>query len=171
MEIRFLTPGDSDAYWRVRLEALERSPEAFSSSVEEHRALGMDEVRRRLGDGDLFVAGAVEEGRIVGTAGFYRDKGPKLRHKGRVWGVYVSEDRRGLGLGRQMLQKVLERASALAGLEQVLLSVATTQTAAIRLYRSLGFESFGCEPRALKVGDRTIDEEYMIFRINRPDSL
>jgi len=55
----------------------------------------------------------------------------------------------------------------LNGSEQVLLSVATTQTAAARLYRSLGFESFGCEPKALKIGDRFVDEEYMVLRLRQ----
>jgi len=31
----------------------------------------------------------------------------------------------------------------------------------VSLYRSLGFELFGREPHALKVGGRFIDEEYM----------
>jgi hypothetical protein len=54
---------------------------------------------------------------------------------------------------------LLERA-ALIGAEQIGLSDTTTQTAAIELYRSLGFESWGCEPKALKIGDRYMDEEY-----------
>ena len=43
-------------------------------------------------------------------------------------------------------------------------SLAATQQAAMRFYRSLGFESFGREPRALKIGERYVDEEYMILR-------
>ena len=41
--------------------------------------------------------------------------------------------------------------------------VATTQTAAIALYQSLGFRSFGCEYRALKIGERYVDEEQMVL--------
>ncbi|SPF54860.1 hypothetical protein SBA4_6720015 [Candidatus Sulfopaludibacter sp. SbA4] len=49
MEIRILTPDDAPAYRALRLEALEREPEAFSSSPEDHRRLSLDEVRARLG--------------------------------------------------------------------------------------------------------------------------
>ena len=67
------------------------------------------------------------------------------------------------------MQTLLERGSAIEGVEQVLLSVAATQTSAIHLYRSLAFESFGTEPRALRIGDRYIDEEHMVLRLmNRP---
>ena len=49
MDIRFLTANDASEWWRLRLEALEGDPEAFSSSVEEHHALSQEDVRRRLG--------------------------------------------------------------------------------------------------------------------------
>ena len=169
MEIRFLTPDDADAYWKLRLEALQGDPEAFSSSAEEHQSLSLHEIRARLGssEGDSFVAGAFDDGCLVGIAGFYREKGPKTRHKGRVWGVYVTPERRGAGLGRRIMRMVLERGAAIDGVEQILLSVTTTQTAASVLYRALGFQSFGREPRALKVRDRFIDEEYMVLRLNK----
>jgi RimJ/RimL family protein N-acetyltransferase len=65
-----------------------------------------------------------------------------------------------------MLQMLLDRAATMEGLEQIMLSVATTQLAAASLYRSLGFESFGCERRALKIGERYVDEEHMVLFIN-----
>jgi ribosomal protein S18 acetylase RimI-like enzyme len=167
MEIRFLTAHDASEYWNLRLEALEGDPEAFSASAQEHRSLSLEEVVRRLGSdgGEMFVVGALYDGRLSGTAGFYREKGLKTRHKGRIWGLYVTPRLRGAGIGKKMLQRVLERAAEMEGLEQVLLSVAATQTAAFRLYCSLGFEVFGCEPRALRIGDRFIDEQYLILRL------
>ena len=51
------------------------------------------------------------------------------------------------------------------GVEQIILAVAAPQAAAVALYRSLGFVSFGREPRALKIGDSYVDEEYMILRL------
>src|SRR5579864_7550178 len=47
MELRFLTADDADAYWGIRLEALEREADAFGSSVEEHRGLSMEEIAAR----------------------------------------------------------------------------------------------------------------------------
>lgn len=59
-KIRFLIADDASENWRLRLEALENDPEAFSASEEEHRSLSLEEVRRRLGSqgGDQFVVGA-----------------------------------------------------------------------------------------------------------------
>ena len=166
MEIRFLKAEDAVEWSRLRAEALERDPEAFSSSLEEHTRLSLDEVKNRLSStADSFVAGAFEDGRLVGIAGFHREIGAKVRHKGRVWGVYVTASKRGKGLGRDLMRAILERAAKIKGLEQILLSVTATQAPALGLYQYLGFETFGREPRALKVGDRVIDENYLVLRI------
>jgi len=167
MEIRFLTADDAAEYWRLRLEMLETEPQAFSSSAQDHASLSLDELRKRIAvpDGDQFIVGAFEGTRLFGAAGFHREKGLKTRHKGRVWGVYVSPEKRGAGVARSMLETLLQRASAISGLEQLLLSVAASQTSAFRLYQSLGFESWGCEPRGLCIGDQYIDEHYMILRL------
>jgi ribosomal protein S18 acetylase RimI-like enzyme len=167
MEIRYLTADDAAEWLRLRLEALQGDPEAFSASFEEYESLSLQEVRKRLGleVQDAFVVGAFEDGRLQGCSGFYRDKGLKTRHKGHIWGVYVTPERRGTGVGKKMLQMLLARGAAMDGIQQILLSVAATQVAALRLYRSVGFTSFGCEPRALKIGERFIDEEYMVLRL------
>jgi ribosomal protein S18 acetylase RimI-like enzyme len=166
MEIRFLTADGAAEWSRLRLEALERDPAAFSSSIEEHQALPIEAVKQRLSaNPHSFVAGSFEAGRLFGMAGFRRGTGPKTRHKGRVWGVYVTRSKRGQGLARGIMKALLERAAAIAGLEQVLLSVTSTQTAALALYRSLGFDSFGTEPRALNISGEFIDEHYLVLRL------
>jgi len=170
MEIRFLNPDDASDWLRLRLEALQGDPEAFSASWEEYAELDLEEVKKRLGfeREDTFVAGAFDDGLLVGVAGFYREQGLKSRHKGHVWGVYVTPSHRGKGLARQIMQVLIDRAAKIRGVEQVLLSVTTAQKNAGRLYRSLSFEAFGCEPRALKIGERYIDEEYMMLRLAQP---
>jgi ribosomal protein S18 acetylase RimI-like enzyme len=169
MQIRPLTADDAAEWSRLRLEALEREPEAFSSSPEEHRALTTNDIKSRLGgaDGDSFVMGAFENSALIGMVGFHRELGPKSRHKGRIWGVYVTSERRGNGIARKLLQAVMERAIRIDGLDQILVSFTCTQTAAAALYRSSGFESFGHEPRALKVGGRFIDEEHLSLSVKR----
>ena len=169
VEIRALTADDVEAYWQCRLEALERDPEAFSSSVEDHLKLSRDEIRRRLtaDPANNFVLGVVVNGKLMGTAGFVRETQPKMRHKGRVWGVYLNAELRGQGIGRRLMQVLLERAAKIDGVERILISVATAQAAAVALYRSLGFITWGKESGALKVGERYIDEEYMILPLPR----
>jgi ribosomal protein S18 acetylase RimI-like enzyme len=165
VEIRLLTADDAEVWSKLRLEALERDPEAFSSSVEEHRKLRVGDVRQRLTlePESRFVMGGFVDGELVGVAGFYRDTGPKTRHKGHIWGVYVTAALRGRGIGRRLMDALLERAAKILGLEQIHLAVTATQAAAAGMYESLGFEVFAREAKALKVGEQYIDEEFLVL--------
>jgi len=162
--IRRLTEHHADAFFRLRLEGLDSEPEAFTESAEEFRQAGREHAARNLAksDNNNFVMGAFVGSELAGLAGFYRHKHAKTAHNGTIWGVYVSKEHRKKGLGRALLAEILHQAESSSGIEQIFLRVGSTNSAAKRLYQSIGFQTCGSEPRVLKIRGKYVDEETMV---------
>ncbi len=167
-QTRLLSGADAPAFQALRLEALARHPAAFAAAPDEEAGRSLDEVALRLDRGAVF--GAFVDGRLAGSAGFAQPERAKKRHKGVLWGVYVQAAERHQGLGRGLVEQVIGHAQS--RVEQLHATVSTTNLAARQLYRQLGFQIYGLEPRGLKVGEQYHDQELLVlpFRGDRPPS-
>jgi GNAT superfamily N-acetyltransferase len=164
--VRRLNPGDAEALVILRMEALETDPLAFAASPEDDRGLSIDFVRDVLDEEEgQAVFGAFDGGRLVGMVGVYREAKLKRRQIAPVWGVYVSPAARGKGLGRAMMEAVIEQARGWEGVEMVQLGAAVSPPAAMRLYELVGFRTWGVEKRALKWEGNYGDEAHMVLEL------
>ena len=167
MEFRRLTESDADAFRTLRLHGLKESPQAFSADFEVSSALPLEHFAASLRNTvDRFVIGAFEQQQLVGVGGFYRDDGPKLRHKGTIWGVYVMPGHRG-GLGRRLIEEIMAQAITVPDIHQLNITVTAANDRARQLYLSLGFKTWGIEPRALWIGGSFYDDEHMVLLLPR----
>lgn len=177
MQIHLLSVDDAEAFWHLRREALRNDPASFADSAQEHLKTTVETAKGLLGKShpaSNFVVGMFEGGKLVATAGFYQYTHIKERHKGHIWGVYVRPESRGKGIARALMQEIIRRAKGIEGLEQILL-VASAHLPARRLYEALGFESYGVEPRSLKLftekttektGIEYVDDVLMVLFLN-----
>jgi ribosomal protein S18 acetylase RimI-like enzyme len=157
-QIRLLAPADASRYRDIRLEGLKQDPAAFSSSFEREAAMPLSWFEERIVKGNIFGAFAADE--LVAVAGYWPQEGAKVQHKAGLWGMYVRPAARNSGLGRRLLEAVVNHASG--RVEQLLLSVVSENEAAHRLYQELGFSEYGREMKALKLGERYLDEILMV---------
>jgi ribosomal protein S18 acetylase RimI-like enzyme len=161
--IRPLSRADAAAFRTLRTEALHLEPGAFGTSVAEWDSLTEDEILQRLPDNPPSATfGAFDGASLVGIAGLMAWPAVKQRHKGLIWGVYITPAQRGRGLAAALVDRIIADARASGRLEILQLVVTVGNTAARALYLSRGFVPYGLERRALKLGpDDYRDEELM----------
>ena len=123
--VRALRPADLPALVRMEVELFEAaawSPESLASEIG--------------GTGRWYV-GVVVDGELVGYGGLWFDG-----FDAQVMTIGTDARFQGRGLGRRMLENLLDRASTL-GAAVVLLEVRVDNDPAIHLYESAGFEKLG----------------------------
>jgi ribosomal protein S18 acetylase RimI-like enzyme len=157
IQIRRLVPADATLYRDIRLEGLRRSPEAFGSTFEAEDARPLAFFSERLGGSAAF--GAFHGSELVGIAGLLIREGQKEAHKGLLVGRYVRPSARNAGVGRRLVETIIEFARQ--RVELIRLSVVRDNEQARRLYERLGFLEYGLELRALKQDGRYYDEVLM----------
>lgn len=159
--VRPLAAEDAAAFRALRLLGLEESPEAFGSSHAAEKDRSVESFAQSIANGH--VTGGFLQDRLVGVAGFYAMAQEKAAHRGVLWGVYVHPQARGQGVATAVLTAAIDHART--RVLQLHLSVTTTGQA-VRLYQRLGFVIYGTEPRALRIGDRYLDEHLMVLQLD-----
>jgi RimJ/RimL family protein N-acetyltransferase len=167
LSVRDLGETDLAAYKTLRDHALAHHEEAFTSDAATEAKRTAQSYRTRLGgeaDGG-FTLGAWRGDRLVGAISCERDPRSKVHHVGHIVGTMVAIDEQHQGIGRALLDALIERAGADAELHQLTLSVTASNRAAVRLYESAGFSRYGTLPRAIRVGGRFLDKDLMLLNL------
>lgn len=94
---------------------------------------------------------ALDKGKVVGVSSINKTYPNRIRatHRTRL-GISIAKEYRGLGLGRQLISKTIAQAKArITGMKIIELDAFEINTAAINLYKSLGFKIVGKVEKAL----------------------
>ncbi|SHG65745.1 GNAT family N-acetyltransferase [Ornithinibacillus halophilus] len=165
MEIRILKPEDAKEYLTIRLEALQNNPEAFSSSYEEEKKYSIEKYEERFSGDTSYTIGAFENNLLVGVISIVREQRVKIYHRTNIYATYVKPENRRHGVASKLLESAINKIKEWDGVEQVYLSVVTTNDAAKRLYQNTGFKTYGVDKHALKVNGQYYDEELMVLSV------
>lgn len=167
LTVRRLTPLDAEGYNRLRLEAFRRNPGNFARSYEEEKDRPLGQVAEHLAQNTCI--GVFEGDVLVGSVTLMKEHLEKMSHKGDVREMYVDDTRRGRGIGKRLLEALFAEAES-QGVEELGLTVGKANTAAVRLYQSVGFVIWGEERAGLKLRDGTSVDEYHMARKMGSDS-
>jgi RimJ/RimL family protein N-acetyltransferase len=167
LAVRELHDNDLDAYKALRDHALAHHEEAFTSDATAEARRTAQSYAARLGNDNTraFTLGAFRGDRLVGAVTCDHDARIKVQHIGHITGMMVHADEQGRGVGRALINALIERASADAELHQLTLNVTAGNAVAERLYERSGFVRYGTLPRAIRVGSRFLDKHHMLLNL------
>lgn len=145
-------------YKKLRLEAVEDSPQSFLATTEETNQETQAEWKNKIEN--MFFA-IDEKDNLVGMIGCYQEKLTKQQHIANIVSFYIKPEYRRQGLGRELIKTAIDFAKTKKEIEKIQLGVITTQKPAIELYKSIGFATIGEQKKAIKVDDKFYNEYLM----------
>jgi RimJ/RimL family protein N-acetyltransferase len=119
--------------------------EEFNITLEEER--GFIQAHTTTPTAILLIA--VHNDQVISMLNFNCHSKVKMKHTGE-FGVSVHPNYRGQGIGRQIIQMLIDWAQGVPQIEKLILHVMNTNTGAIKLYESLGFAVEGSELKVIK---------------------
>jgi putative acetyltransferase len=126
----------------------------YTLALPSERITGSRQRVESLGPDDhSFVA--VLDGVVVGMCGLHVYPG-KRRHSATL-GMSVDDNLQGRGIGRKLMEAMLDVADNYLGLTRVELEVMADNPRAIGLYERMGFEHEGCKRKAIIKGGGYVD--------------
>ncbi len=159
--IRKLSPDDFDQWKQLRLEAVRLCPTSFGESYSGVEQQDQEWFAQSLQRGDVFAYHKDEK--MVGLIGTFTMQPSNMRHRAVIFGLYVKGEYRKLGIASALLEYALTHISD--NHQQAHLTVAVDNSAAIALYKKLGFVIYGTDARALLIDGKYYDE-YMMVKDN-----
>lgn len=155
--------GAADLFFS-RFDEIPTNPELGLPVPPERPTLGEEAAwfgreQKEILEGDRVTVVAEEGGKLLGLATVWR-LGPHVehRHVGEL-AIHVLPAWRGRGIGNQLMNEVLKLCAR--KFEMVRLTVWAINERAQGLYRKHGFMECGRLPRAIKRGDRYVDQVMM----------
>lgn len=129
----------------IRLEALLRDPQAFGSTYAEAIERPDDDWRARVSHPTRITFLALKGRTPVGIGGALHEDDHGDTTTGQITSLYVTPAHRQHGVGRRLMQAALDDLACDPAITRAILHVRPSQTAAQRLYASLGFVPVGEE--------------------------
>lgn len=152
---------DLDTVKQLMLEAVEESQNAFSFTKEE--MLSNTEIWWNFylqpyfdpNKGGIMLVKKSQT--LVAMCGWQFNTRVKQKHIAYIYWLYVSKQARAQGVGRKLIESVLEEIVKKKEIKKIFLSVTSTQSSAIKIYESLGFEKVGENKMELYSDDNFLD--------------
>lgn len=156
-------PGEGDELLNIVIEIIQHSPHMLTTPEEFNLTSQQEEdvIKRHLDHPDKVIIVPRIDGKIVGMMDFSAGTRKRNRHQGE-FGMSVHPDYQNQGIGRMMLECLIDWVASHPNLEIIRLKVHSRNSKAINLYQSIGFIQEGCEIKGVKLGPNEYDNVVMM---------
>ncbi|KYH35775.1 N-acyltransferase YncA [Clostridium tepidiprofundi DSM 19306] len=131
--------------------------------IKSDRISKTEEFIRNLSPNNHILVAEIQENnikKVVGMVGLTVNQSPRVRHSGYVV-IFVHKNYQGMGIGRTLLNQIIDLADNWLMLVRLELGVFTDNEVAINLYKSLGFVIEGTKKFAAIRNGKYVDEYIM----------
>lgn len=135
------------------------SEELEKSSLEEER----EQIQKILDNERETLIVAEIDGAVVGSIKIRSNKLKRMSHTGTI-SMSLGKDYRGLGIGKLLLQAMLDWAEKHPLIEKLSLGVLSTNHRAISLYKSMGFVEEGLLVKEYKINEDKYVDDILMYK-------
>lgn len=161
--IKKLTSSDWKTYKELRLQMLTEEPQAYSQTLEELEKRSDKEWEEKTQADNMIILAVWLDGKLAGMNGlFYEEKDVVA-----IWGMFVREEFRGMGLGKRLMQEIENEIRKDGGVKKIQVSVTSSQAAAFELYKKLGFREIKRMSNKTRFNGQSYDET-LLEKLIRP---
>ncbi|MFY0783105.1 GNAT family protein [Peribacillus simplex] len=132
----------------------------FNKTIEQQR----DWIQRSLENERETIIVAEINGEVIGWIGFESENRKRMSHKG-SFGLMIRKNYRGMGIGKELVQALLDWAEANPLIEKVSLGVFSTNHRAIALYKSMGFVEEGRKIKEFKMSESEYVDDIIMYKL------
>lgn len=153
--VREATILDAERILVAASKALVDAPYMISTTEDTHK-ITLEDMKKLL---SMYVKNpnyvqfiAEVDGRLVGAIDFRNGDKEKISHQG-AFGMTVLPEYRNYGIGRALLETLINWAKNNSKIEKVCLEVMEDNIGAIKLYKTIGFVEEGRKTKGVKIGN------------------
>ena len=163
--IRDATPGDAESLIEIILQIVReklymmREPEE-AIYTKEGEVINIENLINS--EGTLYIVAEVGN-KVVGYLDFKNGALKRTKHAG-ILSIYILKEYRELGIGKLLLQSLINWAEKNQLIEKITLAVFLTNERAIGLYKKLGFIEEGRCPKDMKLKDGSYIDSLLMYK-------
>lgn len=156
-----IKPKQWDIYKEMKLKSLLTDPIAFAATFEQAAIYSDEAWKQKLTKPGSIWLFAKCEGKFVGMIRGYIKNSGEESGIATITGVYVDPIYRGNGIGKLLMNKILEEIKEYKEIIKVKIWVSETQKPATKLYKSFGFKFIGKNKNEVFLDGQYFDELIM----------